>query len=221
MRSVLQASGIAERRLSCKDALLCGFYYAKCHHLGQGFAMCGEEFNQLLARASATFDIEKQQEEPDAYKKSIRAAIQKENDKAGNYFDLGFGCYAVTLSFGTHEKPSSLEAAQSFLDNDPMLRRPAGWFLGSLLDVGYSQDQARKVFDDDIVPWLIEERLRRWISNKDMPPMGVLTEIATKADNELAADSPKSRLRAAGKSLVGKVPVVGEPLSILLFGQKK
>ena len=51
--------------------------------------------------------------------------------------------------------------------------------------------------------------------------MGVLTEIATKADNELAADSPKSRLRAAGKSLVGKVPVVGEPLSILLFGQKK
>lgn len=221
MRAALQATGLAEKRLSCQEALLCGFFYAKCHHLGSGFVICGETFNSLLAKADASFDLEKQQGNPDSYKKEIRAAIQKENDKAGNLFDLGFGCYAVTLAFGSHEKPSSTEEAQHFVDHDPLLRRPAGWFLGSLLDVGCTQDQARKIYDDDVAPWLVEDRLRRWMSNEEMPLMGVLKEIAAKTDGELKADSPQSRLKAAGKSLVGKIPVVGEPLSILLFGQKK
>lgn len=221
MRSVLQATGLAERRLSCQEALLCGFFYAKCHHLGAGFLICGEAFNRLLAKADTSFDLERQQDNPDLYKKEIRAAIQKENDKAGNYFDLGFGCYAVTLFYGSHEKPTSTEEAQYFCDNDPLLRRPTGWFLGSLLDIGCSQDQARKIYDDDVVPWLVEDRLRRWMSNEDMPLMGVLKEFAVKIDSELKADSPQSRLKAAGKSLLGKIPVVGEPLSILLFGQKK
>lgn len=221
MRTALQAIGIAERRLSCSDALLCGFFYAKCHHLGDGYATCGTTFNQLLAKADAMFDLTKQSAEPETYKKKLRAAIQRENDKAGNYFDVGFGCYAVSMSFGSHKKPTSTEEAQSFLDSDPLLRRPAGWFLGSLLDVGCTQDQARKIFDDDVVPWLIDDRLRRWMSNHEMPLMGVLKELADKADSEIATDSPKSRLRAASKSLVGKVPIFGEPLSILLFGQKK
>lgn len=221
MRTALQAAGLAEKRLSCQEALLCGFFYGKCHHLGAGFAICGDAFNHLLAKADTSFDLEKQQANPEQYKKEIRSAIEKENDRAANYFDLGFGCYAVTMSFGSYEKPTSTEEAQHFLDNDPLLRRPAGWFLGSLLDVGCGQDHARKIFDDDVVPWLVEDRLRRWMSNEDMPLMGVLKELAAKTDSEIKSDSPQSRLKEAGKSLIGKLPVVGEALSILLFGKKK
>ena len=221
MRTVLQATGLAEKRLSCQEALLCGFFYGKCHHLGAGFTLCGDTFNRMLAKADTFFDLEKQQANPESYKKQIRAAIEKENNKAGNYFDLGFGCYAVTMSFGSYEKPTSSEEAQHFLDHDRLLRRPAGWFLGSLLDIGCTQDQARKIFDDDVVPWLFEDRLRRWMSNEDMPLMGVLKEFAVKTDGDIKADSPQARLKEAGKSLISNLPVVGESLSILLFGKKK
>lgn len=221
MRAVLQSAGLAEKRLSCKESLLCGFYYGKCHHLATGFAICGESLNRMLAKADTMFDLEKQQVGPDAYKKELRAAIETKNRAAGAYFDLGFACYAVTFCFGSHDKPANTEEAQRMLDHDPTLRRPAGWFLGSLGDVGCSVEQQGKIYVDDVIPWLTEDCVRRWMSDENMALMSMLNELAIKTDAEIALDSPRARLRAAARSTVAGIPGLGEALATLLFGAKK
>ncbi|MXN75229.1 hypothetical protein GR157_10825 [Burkholderia sp. 4701] len=218
MRAVLQSAGLSEKRLSCKEALLCGFYYGKCHQLGAGFAICGESLNQMLAKADTMFHLEKQQAAPDAYKKEVRAAIEKENPAAGAYFDLGFACYAVTFCFGSHDKPANTEEAQRMLDGALTLRRPAGWFLGSLGDVGCSVEQQEKIFVEDVIPWLTEDRVRRWMSDENMALMSILNELAQKTDAQIALDSPRARLKAAARSAVAGIPVLGEALATLVFG---
>lgn len=221
MRVALQRTGLAEKRITCANALRAGFLYAKCHHMPAGFVLVGDQLNALLSKADASFQPSRQHESPEDYKKELRAAIAKENPKAANYFELGFACYAVTLSFGTYPKPTSETEAQAALDNDHLLRKPAGWFLGSLADVGLPQEAARTLFSAEVVPWLVEDRLRRWVGDENMALLGLLTEHAAKADSETAADSPQTRLKLAARSLVGKIPIFGEPLSILLFGTKK
>ena len=221
MRAILQRTGLAEKRVTCANALRAGFLYAKCHHMPAGFVIVGDELNALLSKADASFDPSRQHEAPEEYKKVLRSAIAKENAQAANYFDLGFSCYAVTLSFGTYPKPTSESQAQAALDNDRLLRKPAGWFLGSLVDIGLTQDAARALFTAEVVPWLAEDRLRRWIGDENMALFGLLAEHAAKADGETATDAPKMRLKLAAKSLVGKIPIFGEALSILLFGAKK
>ena len=221
MRPLLQRAGLAEKRITCADGLNAGFLYAKCHHMPAGFVLVGDRLSALLAKADATFQPARQHDAPEQYKRELGAVIAKENFKAAKYFELGFSCYAVTLAFGTYPKPTSEAEAQEALDNDRILRKPAGWFLGSLTDIGLSQDLARSIFSEEVIPWLVEDRLRKWVGDENMAILALLGEHATKADGEAASDSPQSRLKMAGKSLVSKVPVFGEPLSILLFGTKK
>ena len=186
-----------------------------------GFVLVGEKINTIIAKADAIFDPTRQHEDPEGYKNEIRSAILKENAQAANYFDLGFSCYAVTLSFGTYPKPASETEAQISLDNDRLLRKPAGWFLASLIDVGFSQESARSLYSEEVVPWLTEDRLRRWVGDENMALLSLLGESAAKADVETASDAPKARLKLAAKSVIGKIPIFGEALGILLFGTKK
>ena len=45
-----------------------------------------------------------------------------------------------------------------------------------------------------------------------MALIGLLAEQAAKADSENTADSPQTRLKMAARSLVGKLPIFGEPV---------
>ncbi len=221
MRKLLQRVGIAEKRVSCADALTAGFLYAKCHHMSAGFVLVGDRLDQILKKADAGFDAQRQHESPEAYKKELRATIEQENQDASFFFELGFACYAVTLAYGAYPKVLSTEETRSVLATDTNLRRPSRWFIAGLTDIRFTPDEAEKFWLERIVPWLYEDGLRRWVGDENMAVMSDLQVLAIKADNEAGKDSPSARLKAATRSLVGKLPIVGEPLAILLFGTKE
>ena len=212
---------MAEKRMSCAEALSAGFLYAKCHHMSGAFVEVGGRLDQLLRKASTSFDAQRQHESPEDYKKELRSKIKQENSRAAHFFELGFSCYAVTLAYGTYPVPSSSDEARAVLATDKTLRRPSGWFIGALTDIGFTTDQAESFWQERIVPWLHEDGLRRWISNEDMAVMSDLKVIAANVDKDYGKDSPRARLRAATRSLVCKLPVFGEPLAIMIFGTGK
>ena len=59
MRRLLQQTGLAEKRITCEEALLGGFLFAKCHHMTAGFVMVGEKLDALLRKASVQLQIER------------------------------------------------------------------------------------------------------------------------------------------------------------------
>ena len=220
MRRLLQQTGLAEKRITCEEALLGGFLFAKCHHMTADFVMVGERLDTLLRKASVQLQMERLHESPDAYKREVQEAIQQENSVAATYFDLGFSCYAVTLAFGTYPIPSSDAEARNAIASDRTLRKPGGWFLGALQDAGLSPDEVERFYLEKIVPWLYEEGLRRWVGHEDMAVMSDLRFMAARPDKDAAADSPRSRLRDASRTFCTKIPLVGEPLAILVFGRE-
>jgi hypothetical protein len=93
--------------------------------------------------------------------------------------------------------------------------------VATLMDIGWSPDEAESFYLEKIIPFLYDPGLRKWVDNPNMAVMSDLRHKAKATDSALALDSDPKRVVGAVRALVSELPIIGKALEILLFGVKK
>lgn len=104
---------------------------------------------------------------------------------------------------------------------DDEVRKMGSNILATLIDIGWSPDDAETFYVEKVVPFLYDPGHRKWVDNPEMAVMSDLRHKAKELDSQLSQDSDSKRVTGAVRALVSELPVVGKALEILLFGAKE
>jgi hypothetical protein len=152
---------------------------------------------------------------------AVSEKLRNERPGLEHWFKLGLWTFACTWILGSERYAPNTDTARALLREDDEVRKACSNLLGTLIDLGWSPDEAEKFYLDKFVPFLYDDGHRKWVDNPDMGVMSDLRHKAKQLDSQLAQDSDARRLTGATRALVSELPVVGKALEILIFGAKK
>ena len=218
---VLKSAGVVQSRLKYDETLVAGFAFGlQWKYSPKATAKLDDLSSFLTAIGTSLAEIEAL---PNDRERLNRVSEKVEAERSGlqHWFKLGLWIFGNTWLLGANRFTDDTDSARNLMREDDEVRRMGGNLLSTLIDIGWSPDDAENFYVEKLVPFLYDPGHRKWVDNPDMAVMSDLRHKAKQLDSQLSQDSDAKRVTGAARALVSELPIVGKALEILLFGAKK
>jgi hypothetical protein len=218
---LLKSVGVVQTRLKYEETLVAGFAYGLWWKYAPRPTADLDKLSAFLGVIGITFaDLN---ELPSDRERLNQIAEKLEAERSGlqHWFKLGLWTFGNTWLLGANRFADDTESVRSLIREDDDVRKMGGNLLATLIDIGWSPDDAETFYVEKLVPFLYDPGHRKWVDNPEMAVMSDLRHKAREIDAQLSQDNDSKRVTGAARALVAELPVVGKALEILLFGAKK
>jgi hypothetical protein len=152
----LKSAGVVQSRLKYEDTLVAGFAFG----LWWKYApRPTPDFDKLstFVRAIGT-SIDELQALPTDRERLDAVSDKLEAERSGlqHWFKLGLWTFGNTWILGADRYATDTETARKLLRDDHEVKKMGGSLLDTLMDIGWSPDEAEKFYLEKVVPFLYD-----------------------------------------------------------------
>lgn len=218
---VLKSAGVVQSRLKYDETLVAGFAFGLWwKHAPKATANLDKLSDFLAAIGTSLAEIAALPSDRERLN-HVSEKVEAERSGLQHWFKLGLWVFGNTWLLGANRFADSTDSARSLIREDDEVRKMGSNLLGTLMNIGWSPDDAENFYVEKLVPFLYDPGHQKLVDNPDMAVMSDLRHKARQLDSQLSQDSDAKRITGAARALVSELPIVGKTLEILLFGTKK
>ncbi|WP_278380107.1 hypothetical protein [Chryseobacterium arthrosphaerae] len=220
MNEFLKKMKILSPEMNRQESLKIGFIFAfiSVHSLTDGEEV--EELSSNLERLKLSFDDLNNIHDLRERHNVIVDALKKEHGNREVWFNVGFWLFMYTWVLGRNNFALTTETVRDLLSNDKDIRKCGATLIEYLIEIRWTPDKIEEFNLNHLIPFLWDDRSRKYVGNIHMVPMSVLLHEAREKDIEDGVNSDTGKSIEVIKALIEEIPVVGKSISIVIWGNK-